>query len=420
VRSAGLRLLVLALLSAMGSLPQRAAAQDAKTGDTQTLTSSEGTESVRVPAAWTVHSVTVHDADSAWQVTPPGAETCNLMLQRRAVSRDEVLGTSAFVWHRPRLAGARFVLRPLPHAIVDVKGPNDAEWKGCFSVRVIRRRAYGVFLQAPKATFDTVLPAFLDAVRSFDSTRSQLPDVPDDWKKIARDGYEYYLHAGANEADVAPLHKYLQQQESGFAKRFGPVPKGGTNPIVVLLVPQLTDAAALGIDATPSDAPASWSVDGQCLVVSSAVKGDLSTNMSLAAAASMCLESQAFGTTMPRWLATGDSALRIFEAGSGRALPQYSESLAKGVPSSLAPLRDLATEDAGKEASFSASAMVYVAFLRTGARPYAEKLLAYMKAIRIGSDPDVACNDFLAAVGAEKMHTDAEAFLASFKPVKAK
>src|SRR5262245_44170093 len=128
MRSAGLRLVALTLLSAMGTLPQRAAAQDAKPGDAQTLTSTDGTESIQVPAAWKVESTTVHGADSAWYCLPPGGERCNLLMQRQLVSREEVLGTCASAWRKPRMKGAVFVPRPIPYVDFDVKGPNGAEW----------------------------------------------------------------------------------------------------------------------------------------------------------------------------------------------------------------------------------------------------------------------------------------------------
>jgi hypothetical protein len=406
--------------------------QDAAAGDMQTVTTEDEYVTFNLPATWTVtRSGGAGLGKGAWAVTlPDGAGSVVMTLVTENGTRDERLGTAQILWETDAQAKAntnpklkietKLGLQPIPYAFVSVSYGERQGKEFCSTVRVVKRRGFRLAMQGDKESVDAALPAFLAGAAKLDTSRTEFPDVPETYKRVLRDGYEYCLSPNVKEADVAKLHARLLAQEAAYVRRCGPVPKPANSPILVVLHSDAADAAA-GAKAGmqwmdgAKDGLLGAPVEGALCALAPS-KDDPATAGLVAQCFAFVLHSQTFGTGTGAWHLGGDATLARVEAVTGKPLPDIAASMTGDVPATLLPLKDLvAKETLTQPETFQV--MVYMALFRS-AKPWADAFAAYAKAVREGAEPKAACEKTLLALDQDKLRAAAEAYAKTFRPLK--
>ncbi len=386
--------------------------QDAGAPTTKVLENEDAAVRIAVSAAWGATPARGGNFLACWQLGLPDAGKGFLAVEMVPGTRNELLGT-AWLAHESK-SPAKFVSEPVPHVVAEIVGTDGSPWRSCSAVRVVRRRGFVVGFQCSAAAFEKYRAEFLAALATFTSSRGEYPDMPDTYTVVLRDAYKYYLHPDVPATEVAAVHRVLLAQETAFEKRHGQVPKSDENPIVVVLHARPGDAVAVSERA--GDGFLGDPAGGRLLAVVP-IK-DVKAQATMAMCFALVLHSQAYSLLVgTSWVSAGEGWLAHFEATAGKPFPAVAASLAAEIPASLRPLaglvaqKDLSMQDA-------LQAMVYLAFLRTGAKPYADGFARYVKDVRAGANPADAAAKHLLSLDQGALRAAAEVFAQSFKPVK--
>lgn len=404
--------LVAALATAILALGTSGSAADDAVRVTQEVSLAGGKEKFRVPADWKLESAKSDRDLECWKVTlPDGLGAARLYCGKYTAAREEVVATAALAWE---FAGAEFETKPIPLTVRRVWGPDAADWLEFDTIRMAKRRGYLLAFQTARSSADRSRDAFAAAARSLESSRPEAPEVPPEYKSVARDGYLYRLHPSVAEADLAPVHKLFLDVEAGIGSRYGAVPKSAANPLVIVVHADAADSANLCEEAAEDRYGTAYDQPNGTLYIVPPKDGDWIAAGRLAESWTFALLDQTFGVHFESWLFSGEALLSACETTGGRRLPEYPAKFAALIPQSLIPFEEMA-DAATLPEGYEASSMVYLAFFRGGGTQYTDAFAAYAKQIRAGTNPKVALRRSLLALDQDALNAAAAAFLGTFK-----
>jgi hypothetical protein len=392
-------------------------AQDAAPAEPQELTSEDATEKLKIPADWKMTFHRVASGSEQWQVALPGdLGDAVLILAKRGEARDDGVGTQALTWGQK---GATYTAKPVPVSLTQLTSTDGKERVALGSVRVVKRRGFQIVLQVLSSSADKVRAAFISIVQSFDTLRTEAPDVPDDYKRVTRDGCLYLLEPSVAESEIAPVHRVLTGVASSLLRRYGPLPKTQARAIVVVLVPDIARAEEMCAGAKGAKHGVYADFREAVLYAAPLPTGDQEATGHAAQHCAFLLLSQYFGLYSESWLLVGESLLAASEACTGKPPPVLYEVFAAVLPKSLPELRDI-TGRTNRDQRYGPASFVYAAFFRSAGKPYSDAFAAYIKELRGGADPDVVAGKTILALDQAKLRSAAEAYMATLKPFKAK
>jgi hypothetical protein len=400
---------------------------------TQTVTTEDESVSFSLPSAWTIQREGGAGlGKGAWTIRlPDGAGSAVMTLATVNGTRDERLGTAQVLWDADAKAKenkiaqlkieTKLELQPIPHASVTVSFGENPGQEFCSALRVVKRRGFLLEIQGDKGSVDAALPGFLAGAAKLDTTRTEFPDVPDTYKRVVKDGYEYCLSPKVKEADIVKLHARLLAQEAAYVRRCGPVPKPANDPILVVLHADAAEAAEAAKSAVPwmdgaKDGLYGAQAEG-ALCALAPPKDDPASAGPVAQCFASVLHAQTFGSKTSEWHLGGDTTLALVEATTGKPLPDIAASLTSAVPATLMPLKDLVAKES-LTLPETYQVMVYMALFRSGAKPWSDAFAAYAKTVREGAEPKASCEKTLLALDQDKLRAAGEAYAMTFRPLK--
>jgi len=389
---------------------------------TKEYASGDKMASLSLPAAWTVSPEKLDKAAISLSAELPkngGRVHLELLTYPGRVGARALDASSlaarrsrelAEIWKNDKiLDGPRVTLDPTPQVFIQVEVKSGVldQWLG---MRTVERIAVELDVSCAKDVWGKVQDACLAALLSVKVTPSGATDPLRDYRRVARDGYSYYVQPSVPDGDVDAVHKRLRSVEAAFVKLHGAVAWTDDAPFVVVVHPTLLDAVRFD---TSMDRHSQFGCYANSVVRRLSVvppKGD-------AAAAELACEAwrsfidQSGMEDYPFWLYLGEGDAAAAEAITGKSLPVVPDGVFLAIPKPLPTLEEIASVDRayGKDVD---GMFAWFAFFRCGPKPWRDAFAAFLKDGAATHDWSTAEKKNLLSLDQTKLRDAAQGWLA--------
>ncbi|MHC4547869.1 MAG: hypothetical protein ACYTEZ_03750 [Planctomycetota bacterium] len=303
---------------------------------------------------------------------------------------------------------SRVELAPRPHVVVAYKNKKGVQQMYVATHRMLRRNGIELGVSTPAELWPQVRDALFDAIDTLESTVPEAPPRPEGYKAVTRDDYVYLLHPDVKKKVLKGLHKFVRDEEKGFARLHGKLVKSKDNLPVIIVHAKQNEAAELSQKA--AEAYGGYYLDfWNRRLFAVPLSRDKEAQAYLGSALRSLFYFLRYGDMQPVWVHEGEVRAVWVEKMAGRKLPALSDGYGKSIPESIMNLAQLpALKD---RTALVNQAFCWVAFFHVGPRKYQKAYRSFLKALGDAGDAEAALKDHLLALDQQKLLKEMNKFV---------